>query len=328
MSPQTRRAFTLVELLVVLAIIGILVALLLPAVQAARESARAVHCRNNLKQVGLALQLYHDSLKTFPSGYICDKPGTFATGPVGGGTIPGVKRWDSFIVPPAAPAYEGPGWGWAALITPYIEQLSTANLIEWSTPIPDPVHLAVRHQSMPHLNCPSDVNVGVFPVLNESGVALTVAHTNSYAACYGAFGLLNVDPDNGTGLFQRNSRHSLANVQDGASNTLAIGERGAILAQSPWVGVVTGGTCRTTVGAPVYVSSAQLAPSMTLARVANRPINSRFSEPYDFFSPHRGGIHFLFVDGSVRLLYPSVDLEVVHALATIAGKEPTSAKDF
>jgi prepilin-type processing-associated H-X9-DG protein len=82
------------------------------------------------------------------------------------------------------------------------------------------------------------------------------------------------------------------------------------------------------VGAPVFVSSVQLAPAMTLARVANRPINSPFSEPYDFYSAHRSGIHFLYADGSVHLMYPSVDLTVVHALATISGQETISASDF
>ena len=92
------RGFTLIELLVVVAIIAILIALLLPAVQSAREAARRAHCINNLKQMGLALNNYHDTALAFPSGYLA--AGQFRDG-----------ETDT-----------SPGWGWAALILPQIEQ--------------------------------------------------------------------------------------------------------------------------------------------------------------------------------------------------------------
>ncbi len=97
-TANSRSAFTLVELLVVIAIIGVLVALLLPAVQAAREAARRSQCQNNLKQMGLALQMYHDTYEVFPS----------ASG--GGGT----------------------GWSWSARILPYFEQSNVRDLIDFS----------------------------------------------------------------------------------------------------------------------------------------------------------------------------------------------------
>ena len=92
------RGFTLVELLVVITIIGMLIALLLPAVQAAREAARQMQCSNNLKQIGLALHNYHAMLGSFPPGYI------------------------STVGPNGVADDQGPGWGWAAMVLPYLEQ--------------------------------------------------------------------------------------------------------------------------------------------------------------------------------------------------------------
>src|SRR5687768_5704079 len=93
--PPPRRGFTLIELLVVIAIIAVLIGLLLPAVQKVREAAARTQCINNLKQVGIALQAFHDGNGNFPPGYVS---GVDANGD------------DT-----------GPGWGWAALILPYVE---------------------------------------------------------------------------------------------------------------------------------------------------------------------------------------------------------------
>src|SRR4029079_15185041 len=97
MSDRKSHGFTLVELLVVIAIIGLLVALLLPAIQAAREAARRSQCKNNLKQIGLALHNYERARGTFPPGFISHATAT---------NDPGL----------------GPGWGWAAHILPYLEE--------------------------------------------------------------------------------------------------------------------------------------------------------------------------------------------------------------
>ncbi len=87
--------FTLVELLVVIAVIAILISLLLPAVQSAREAARRTQCRNNLKQIGVALHNYHDVLRLFPPGYVAGSADSTST---------------------------SPGWGWGAMLLPYLEQ--------------------------------------------------------------------------------------------------------------------------------------------------------------------------------------------------------------
>src|SRR6266851_5083502 len=110
MPATRRRAFTLVELLVVIAIIGILMGLLLPAVQKIRESAARIKCGNNLKQIGLALHNYHDTLNMFPPGYIDGNTDPFST-----------------------PNNDvGPGWGWAAFLLPFMEQDNLYKQINFS----------------------------------------------------------------------------------------------------------------------------------------------------------------------------------------------------
>ena len=321
------RGFTLVELLVVLAIIGILVALLLPAVQSAREAARATHCKNNLKQIGIALHLYHDALETFPSGYIWDGTGqpTFIGGGSGGGG--GVQRFDAGL--PTVVIYPNrPGWSWAALMLPFIEQTTVSEKIDFGVAVEAPASATIRTLPMRHLVCPSDTNTGRFTVLDELNAPLADGYSNSYTACYGKFGQINTQPHVGNGLFQRNSRNRTGDVLDGLSNTLAVGERGAILAKAPWVGVMTGGTCRTTPGAPVYLSSVQQAPVMAMARMGNRSLNSPFCEPYDFFSAHRQIVYFVLADGSVQGLSRHIDDNVRQALATISGEESISSSAF
>ena len=113
----SRRGFTLIELLVVIAIIAILIALLLPAVQQAREAARRTQCRNNLKQLGLAMHNYHDVFLTFPSGWIAVDAG----------------------VPSAHAGTSGLGWG--AMLLPQIDQ---ANLYELFNPNVSIADLSVR----------------------------------------------------------------------------------------------------------------------------------------------------------------------------------------
>ena len=127
-----RRGFTLVELLVVIAIIGLLVGLLLPAVQAVREAARRSQCTNNLKQIGLALQNYHDSQGVFPPGYIDRNPNPASTP-------------DNDL---------GPGWGWAAFLLPYLEQGNLYNQINFSQGVTVGNNATISQQSLPDISAP------------------------------------------------------------------------------------------------------------------------------------------------------------------------------
>jgi prepilin-type N-terminal cleavage/methylation domain-containing protein len=315
---QNRQGFTLVELLVVMAIIGILVGLLLPAVQKVREAANRVSCQNNLKQIGLALHNYHDTLRSFPAGYIY--------------ALPSSKNADRILHRPPPGAFtepNAPGWGWAALLLPFVEQDPLAKQIDYTLPVESSTNLTARMTLLKVYTCPSDRSTGVFTVLTRVNLPLADAATNSYAACFGAQnapGGPQPDHYTGDGVFYRNSAVRIADILDGTSYTLAIGERGAFATQTPWAGVMTGGTARTTTGAPVYSTIVEPAPVMALA-YCKRPLNSPLSEPYDFFSPHEI-INFAFADGSVHAIKLSTDPAVLMALATRNGKEVLSASDY
>lgn len=327
---RSNSGFTLVELLVVIAIIGVLVSILVPAVQVARESARIMSCKNNLKQLGLAAQLYHDTHGTFPPAYLTETAPTLIVPSVNPGVAKAgqsnsdvgdmtSQQWKRFDAPPPVPMVilpQTPGWGWAAFLLPFMEGQTIHDQIDFSSPVEDPKHAAVRKLSIRQLNCPTDWHVGVYTVLTEGNEPIIEVHTNSYTSNFGSYGLINLDPDTGNGMFQRNSGHRLASILDGTSQTILFGERGAMLAKAPWAGVITGGTCRTTPGAPVYSAVVERSPVMAMVRIGNRTLNSPYSEPYDFFSPHRGTVNFVFADGSVRAQATTLELATLHALST------------
>ena len=217
MIARNRPAFTLVELLVVIAVIGILVALLLPAVQMARESARASSCKNNLKQIGLALHNYHDLFGQLPAGWNADAP-------------------------------EGvPGWGWASAILPQMEQQPLNDQMRRDLPIEDPAKSAVRVTVIKSYLCPSDgskpkvfaIGTGGFPGDNvdEASPLFDVARSN-YVGVFGTFELED-DPSAGDGVFFHNSQVVFATIDDGLSNTFLVGERDAELGGSVWSGMIS-----------------------------------------------------------------------------------------
>jgi prepilin-type N-terminal cleavage/methylation domain-containing protein len=323
---RTRRGFTLIELLVVIAIIAILIGLLLPAVQKVREAAARIQCSNNLHQIGIALHLYHDTQGCFPSGYLYVPPTTSGTGP-GPRNIP-TRKLDRPKPPPIKAPPNNPGWGWAALLLPYLEQEPLARRIDPALPVASPTVASVRTTTLRVYTCPADYDTGVYTVKDDLNKPVGDAATNSYAACFGQGGIMNDFPDTGNGLFYRNSQLRVKDVHDGTSMTIAVGERGAFFAQSPWAGVMSGGTVRTTPGAPVYNSIMEYAPPMVMARVNKKGLNDPYSEPYDFFSPHTGVALFVFADGAVHPISRSIEIGILQALATRSGGEPITTGDF
>jgi prepilin-type N-terminal cleavage/methylation domain-containing protein/prepilin-type processing-associated H-X9-DG protein len=287
-----RKGFTLIELLVVIAIIAVLIGLLLPAVQKAREAAARLSCRNNLKQIGLALHNYHGRTGSFPPGYAS-----------------AVAADGSDL---------GPGWGWAAFLLPDLEQDNLYRSITLGASISAPANAAPRVQSLILFRCPSDNGPLTFTADNTT---TDVAFSN-YVGMFGTDEITD-DPDNGSGIFYRNSRVRVLQISDGTSNTLAVGERSSDLAYSTWTGAVPGALVpprRPSVLGPEGAGVLCLGHTGPAAEghTPNNPTN----HVDDFASRHTQGVNFLFADGSVRIIDNNVNPAVWEALGTRAGGEP------
>ena len=347
MRSRTRRhsAFTLIELLVVIAIIAILIGLLLPAVQKVREAAARAKCQNNLKQIGLGLQNYHDAHQKFPSTFY----GGYAnTAPAGGYKSTSMN------------------WSFLAKILPYIEQsglYTNARIDDGENGYPLPVPNGTNQQeyevpdgvpgtikfagenltgtAIPIYLCPSDPgsNTGNYrdTTIYMKGNGRpngTMAGKSNYFGCGGSMnpwqspytnpGTEGPSPDLGPGhgwnndpwrngdgvLFASSFRkpRMMASITDGTSNTFAVGED--VFGRIPDIGH-------------------NWVHSVCQFRLTNCPINLRSANGkfagnwYDlgFYSQHPGGANFAMLDGSTRFVSESTALGIVRGLGTIKGGE-------
>jgi prepilin-type N-terminal cleavage/methylation domain-containing protein/prepilin-type processing-associated H-X9-DG protein len=320
------RGFTLIELLVVMTVISGLIALLLPAVQAAREAARRVQCLNNLKQVGLALQNYHEGAGTFPMGYVAR----------------------SRFVDGASDT--APGWGWATMILPQLEQGPLFSAVNCGLSVEAPQNATVIRSMITTYLCPSDLAHGPAPVTDAAGNVLTTAAPSSYAACVGGNETdtaTGIHQDGlGTGAFFRNSRIRLADITDGTSQTITVVERARSKAGGVWAGAVARGTIRRGAQNECPTTGALSYPAATMVQAHCHLINTN-SDPDggldDCSSLHPTGANFLYADGSVHFLksiladagtrpdgspVSSPAGLVFQALATRAGGEVISADSY
>ncbi len=297
-----RRGFTLIELLVVISIIGLLISLLLPAVQAAREAARRAQCVNNLKQLGLALHNYEGSHGAFPPGYI--------------------SNFDANGID------TGPGWGWAAMLLPQMEQTNVFNAINFNIGIEDPANQTSRLVNVNNFLCPSDsVKPAWWVKSRDPATGLPLANIcqvapSNYAAMYG-----NGEPGvNGDGMFFRNGKVGLRDITDGSSNTLALGERSHKLGEATWVGSVTGAVLFPDDGDGVGRPRTEDSSGMVLGHVGERKgPGDPNGDVNTFYSRHSGnGVNFMFADGHVSFLKATMNYKTYQALATRAGGEVVS----
>ena len=309
---RKRPAFTLIELLVVMSIISILVSLLLPAVQRAREAARRSQCLNNMKQIGLALQNYESTYGGFPPGWVGANPGI-------GHDIFGKN-----------------GFGWGTFILPYLDQGNLYRQFDFNLSISDYSALPVSNSSLlkyrfPIFICPSDPNPANFvfdeygpdepddaPDGDENPIVIETGPT-SYLGLYGIHEFNGSDgvQCKDTGPLYQNNMTTFGSITDGASNSAIIVER-TIDARDSWLGV------------RIRASWGGLIPYATdglegfLADFDPGPTGGL--DPGDFSSYHTDGGggpggNCLMCDGRVRLISGSTDFRILQAIATIAGQE-------
>lgn len=293
-----RRGFTLIELLVVIAIIAILIALLLPAVQQAREAARRSQCKNNLKQIGLALHNYHDTHRVFPSGWIAVDAGAHS-------------------------AHEGvSGVGWGGMILPYLDQAPLYNLFNANAAINAASNDAWRETPLAVFRCPSDPQPEFWNI-GEEGNATNILAKLPSANYVGVFGTEELDgcentagtapvlangQCKGDGMLYHNSKVAIRDITDGTSNTIFVGERKTDATQgwhSTWPGMVPEG---------------EEAFQRVLGSADHTP-NHPSAHFDDFSSFHEGGAHFVMADGSVRFVGENISNQIYNHIATITGGE-------
>lgn len=297
------RALTLIELLVVIAIIGVLIGLLLPAVQKVRSLAARTSCRSNLKQLALAVHGYHDVHTLLPINTL--------TGPYGPHT---------------------PAWSWLARVLPYLEQgnlshqgrIPTGSLFDGRTAVATPVNLFL---------CPADnsreprIDAADLGVWNPPFISAAPTNYKGVSGSNWGWGdprWRNAGPTGdwdgltrGDGIFYRTdwkAPKGLTAITDGTSSTLMIGED--LPAANHWFAWAYANSVSNTCAIPPNV---------------HYPTNDDYSWKWEyalsFRSRHPGGVQFAYADGSVRFAANSVDLTVYRALATIRGGEVVTAPD-
>lgn len=304
-SRQRRSGFTLVELLVVIAIIGTLVALLLPAVQAAREAARRMSCSNNLKQLGLAMHNYHDTHLKFPYAYrtLDDPPGM-------NGIPAGITHARDT---------------WFHRLLPMLEQQALSEMYEAdNSPFVNSGGAALQAMikvKIPMLACPSN------PEYGGAGANHAEGFQGTYGVCLSGSGTTGITTTaQGTGMFYYQSKTSFRDLLDGSTNTIMAGEGIARPLDSTgahgdlgqyWGGATWGGTGFTTAEPPntTLPDRPHSCKSVNVKRAPCQSGGSSRGQQYNFSrSYHPGGVMVVMGDGAVRFVSDTINTVVFRNL--------------
>jgi prepilin-type N-terminal cleavage/methylation domain-containing protein/prepilin-type processing-associated H-X9-DG protein len=279
--------FTLVELLVVITIIGILIALLLPAVQAAREAARRAQCSNNLKQMGLALHLYHGTFAMFPYDHYQD--------------------FSQYT-----------GWTWSAMILPFMEQGSLYEQINFKYGYNTTQNGAVIKRFVSTYQCPSAPPLKLGLCCGAFSGYEDAAETN-YAAIVTDTRVDYADTANfpptfrGSGCIYLNSAVRMEDISDGTSQTLLLGERIPFPDNDPekqgYPSKCPGAVCEL---GPVWAGFAKVTTYWGINR------NTTYIQS-GVQSGHPGGASFAFADGHIAFLNESIRQDTLRSLTTRNG---------
>ncbi|HVC99190.1 MAG TPA: DUF1559 domain-containing protein [Pirellulales bacterium] len=295
---RIRGGFTVIELLVVMAIIGMLVAILLPAVQSARESARNTSCRNNLKQIGLALHEYENRQLVYPPSSTSD-------------IMEGV--WN-------ANPLNDHLHSWASLILPDLEQSALHNLVNYNVSSLAPENQAAAKSTIPLYRCPS-FSGGVISREPRYAPFGKFAIRNYVALGATTIDKLWLEPD-GAIYWQSNTRPR--DLRDGSSHTFFLAETREPDA-SVWI---DGGTAA--ISALIYDPNSSTFSDLVIS-LNYTPYYPSGGQGIDCLwgpsSMHPGGAMHLLGDGSVRFIKNEIAVNVYTALTTRAGKEALDVSD-
>lgn len=297
--------FTLVELLVVIAIIGVLVSLLLPAVQQAREAARRSHCKNNLKQLGLALHNYHGTHNTFPPGALGNIPNTTAA---------------SWCTSSSSNRGRAP---WTVLILPFLEQDALysqfrceEDFTTWQTSVHTGFDGSAANRTawetvLNAYKCPSDPVSGAEPVAgNYRGVQGGYDSTTGYCGTSGRKFYTN-------GVLYVHSKTRFGDVVDGTTHVLLVGESH----YNTTTANTSNGSYLGWASSPNLNNGSRHAINLCAADggINSAPVNPERQDPRDhqshhFGSYHQGGCLFVMADGSVHFLSETMDVSTFRSL--------------